>query len=169
MAVAPASAANYEEITRGEFVKAIIEGLGVPVGSGKSVKFKDVPDSLKPYIEKAVELKLIKGKTATEFAPDEKLTRTHASIIAARGIQDGKTYSEDVLNKFKDANKVGADVRQEVAKAVELGLLTGFEDSTIRPNNIITKEELQEILHSFLNEHRPILYSKFKNSNLLIL
>ena len=98
------------EMTRGEFVKAVIEALGVPVGAGQSVQFKDVPDSLKPYIEKAVELKLIKGKTPTQFAPNEKLTRTHAFIIAARGMQDDKSYSENILNQFKDSNEIGKEV-----------------------------------------------------------
>lgn len=151
-----ALAEKNEEITRGQFVKAVIDALGVPVGSGQSVQFKDVPDSLKPYIEKAVELKLIKGISATQFAPNEKLTRTHAFLIAARGIQDDKTYSEDVLNPFKDANKIATGNRQEMAKAVELGLLKGYSDSTIRPNNVVTKSEMQSILQSFLDEYSPV-------------
>ncbi|MER2106954.1 MAG: bifunctional 2',3'-cyclic-nucleotide 2'-phosphodiesterase/3'-nucleotidase [Solibacillus sp.] len=151
----PASAAAEADMTRGEFVKAVIEALDVPLGSGTTVQFKDVPDSLKPYIEKAVELKLIKGKTATQFAPNEKLTRTHAFIISARGIQDGKTYSEDVLEQFKDGDKIVAGNRQEMAKAVELGLLAGFEDGTIRPKDYVTKAQLEKILQRFLAEYKP--------------
>src|SRR5690606_35040348 len=114
-AVSAAPATTNENMTRGEFVKGVIDALGVEIGTGQSVKFQDVPDSLKPYIEKAVELKLIKGKTPTEFAPNEKLTRTHAFLIAARGLQDEKTYSEKVLDQFKDANKIGQGNRQEMA------------------------------------------------------
>ena len=154
--VSAASTSNNEEMTRGDFVKAVIDALGVEVGSGQSVKFKDVPDSLKPYIEKAVELKLIKGKTPTQFAPNEKLTRTHAFLIAARGIQDEKQYSENVLNQFKDANKIGSGNRQEMAKAVELGLLTGYEDGTIKPNEFVTKVQMQKILQRFLAEYNPV-------------
>ena len=156
MTVAPVSAASNEEITRGEFVKAVIDALGVPVGSGQSVQFKDVPDSLKPYIEKAIDLKLMSGISPTQFAPNEKLTRTQAFIIAARGIQDNKTYSENVLDQFKDANKVATGLRKELAKAVELGLLKGYEDLTIRPNNFVTKAELQKILERFLAEYSPV-------------
>lgn len=154
---ASASAENNEEMTRGQFVKAVIDALGVPVGSGQSVQFKDVPDALKPYIEKAVELKLIKGISATQFAPNEKLTRTHAFLIAARGIQDDKTYSENVLNQFKDANKIAAGNRQEMAKAVQLGLVKGYADSTIRPNKVVTKAEMQKILQSFLEDYSPVI------------
>ncbi|AWE07384.1 bifunctional 2',3'-cyclic-nucleotide 2'-phosphodiesterase/3'-nucleotidase [Lysinibacillus sp. 2017] len=156
MTVAPASAANDEEITRGEFVKAVIDALGVTVGSGKSVQFKDVPESLKPYIEKAIELKLINGKTPTQFAPDEKVSRSQAFIVAARGLQGDATYSEDVLNQFKDADTIAKANRQEMAKAVKLGLLKGYEDATIRPNNIVKKVELDKILERFLAEYSPV-------------
>ncbi len=57
-------------VTRGEYVKSLIEALDVELGTGASVKFKDVPESLKPYIEKAVELKLITGKSADGFCTE---------------------------------------------------------------------------------------------------
>src|SRR4051812_31461211 len=84
-------------VTRGEFVKAMIEQMGVELGTGKSVKFTDVPASLKPYIEKAIELKLVDGKTPTKFAPNEKISREHAIVITTRGIETDKTFNEDVL------------------------------------------------------------------------
>ncbi|WP_341320933.1 bifunctional 2',3'-cyclic-nucleotide 2'-phosphodiesterase/3'-nucleotidase [Solibacillus sp. FSL H8-0523] len=152
----PTEAAKNEQITRGEFVKEVIDALGVPLGTGQSVKFKDVPESLKPYIEKAVELKLIKGKTATEFAPNEKLTRTHAFIIAARGLDSDKTFSEDVLNQFKDSNNIAKGNRAEMAQAIGLGLLKGFEDGTIRPKDAVTKAQAEKILERFLAEYSPV-------------
>ena len=69
-----ASVGEAEEVdaavTRGEYVKSLIEALDVELGTGASVKFEDVPESLKPYIEKAIELKLITGKSETVFAPN---------------------------------------------------------------------------------------------------
>ena len=79
-------AASNHEVTRGEYVKSMIEAMGVELGSGKSVKFKDVPESLKPFIEKAIELKLVQGKSETIFAPNEKLNREQAFVIASHGI-----------------------------------------------------------------------------------
>lgn len=152
----PTEAAQNEQITRGEFVKEVIDALGVPLGTGQSVKFKDVPESLKPYIEKAVELKLIKGKTATEFAPNEKLTRTHAFMIAARGLKSDQTFSENVLDQYKDSNKIAKGNRAEMAQAVGLGLLTGFEDGTIRPKDVVTKAQAEKILARFLAEYSPV-------------
>jgi 2',3'-cyclic-nucleotide 2'-phosphodiesterase len=142
-----------QDVTRGEYVKALIEALDVPVGSGNTVKYTDVPDSLKPYIEKAVELKLINGKTATTFAPDEKLTRSQAFLIAARGIETTDTYSEEDLAKFKDSSSISKGNHQGIAKAIELGLLKGYTDGTIRPHNNITKVQMQLILERFLKQY----------------
>ena len=142
-----------QEVTRGEYVKALIKALDVPLGSGKSVKFKDVPASLKPYIEKAIELKLINGKTPTTFAPNDKLTRSHAFLIAARGIETTETYSEDALKKFKDSSSIAKGNRVGIAKAVELGLLKGYADGTIRPQKYVTKGQMQSILERFLKEY----------------
>ena len=149
----PVEAAESPYVTRGEFVKAMIDALGVQVGSGQTVKFTDVPDSLKPYIEKAIELKLIKGKTPTQFAPNEKLTRAQAFIIAGRGIQDNKTYTDSALAKFKDGASISAGNRVELAKAAEIGLLAGHADGTIRPLQAITKLQMQKILDRFLKEY----------------
>lgn len=149
-----ASAAKSPDVTRGEYVKTMIDAMGVELGTGKSVKFNDVPDSLKPYIEKALELKLITGKSATVFAPDEKLSREHAFIIATRAIDTDKTYSENLLNKFTDKNKIRTSNRNEIAKAVGLGFLNGYPDKTVKPANIVSKHEMNNILKRFLKEYK---------------
>ena len=142
-------------VTRGEYVKSLIEALDVKLGTGATVKFKDVPDSLKPYIEKAVELKLIAGKSETVFAPDEKITREQAFAIVARGLQDDKTYTQDVLTKFKDHNQIYAGFRGEVAKLATLGVVNGYTDLTLKPANIVTQKEMGILVERFLKEYRP--------------
>ena len=149
-----ASAAENDEVTRGEYVKTLIEAMGVKLGTGASVPFKEVPDSLKPYIEKAVELKLITGKSATIFAPDEKISRQHAFVIVARGIQDGKTYSEDALKSFNDNQEIGKSYRTQIAKLVELGFFKEA-DSNIYPKNFVTKESMEKLLQEFLKSYSP--------------
>lgn len=148
------AASKSTDVTRGEYVKSLIESMGVELGSGKSVKFTDVPDSLKPYIEKALELKLITGKTPTVFAPDEKLSREHAFIIVARGVNADKTFSEDLLKKFTDQNKFKKGTRDLLAKAVGLGFLNGYPDKTVRPANLVSKHEMHNILKRFLKEYK---------------
>lgn len=147
--------AATNEVTRGEYVKAVIDAMGVKLGTGTTVKFEDVPDSLKPYIEKAIELKLVKGKSETQFAPNEKITREEAVVIVANAVQSKETFSEDILNQFKDNQKINKDNRDEVAKAISLGILTGYEDKSIKPTNVLSYKHLDKILKRFLEEYKP--------------
>lgn len=147
--------AATNEVTRGEYVKAVIDAMGVKLGTGATIKFEDVPDSLKPYIEKAIELKLVSGKTETQFAPNEKITREEAVVIVANAVQSNETFSEDVLNQFKDNQEIKEENRDEMAKAVGLGILTGYEDKTIKPTNVLSYKHLDKILERFLEDYKP--------------
>lgn len=151
-----AAAIDSNEVTRGEYVKKVIETMGLELGTGKTVKFEDVPDSLKPYIEKAIELKLVSGKTETQFAPDDKITREEAIVIVANALQKDSDYSEAVLNKFKDSKEIQKDNRDEVAKAVSLGILKGYGDQTLKPTNVLSYRHMNTILERFLKEYSPV-------------
>lgn len=146
--------ASNHDVTRGEYVKNMIEGMGVELGNGTSVKFKDVPDSLKPYIEKAIELKLIAGKSATLFAPNDKLTREQAFVIAVRGIETDKPYSVEILKQFKDSRKISGSLRTDLAKGVGMGFLYGYADKTVRPGQDVSKGEMRAIVQRFLKEYK---------------
>lgn len=149
-----ADAAKVDQVTRGEYVKAVIDSMGIELGTGKTVKFNDVPESLKPYIEKAIELKLIEGKTAQRFAPDANITREEAVVGLANAIQNSKTYSEDILKKYKDIKSANKENLDELAKAVSLGLLNGYTDKTLKLKNVLSDTELKLVLERFLNEYK---------------
>lgn len=51
-AVSAAPTTTNEDMTRGEFVKAVIDALGVEVGTGQTVKFQDVPILLNRILKK---------------------------------------------------------------------------------------------------------------------
>ncbi|MGB3259845.1 S-layer homology domain-containing protein, partial [Paenisporosarcina sp.] len=119
------TSAAEKEATRGEYVKALITAMGVELGTGKTIKFDDVPEELKPYIEKAVELKLINGKSATKFDPNGKLNREQAFVIAVRGIGSEKSFPISNLKEFKDGNKISGSLRADLSKGVGMGFLLG--------------------------------------------
>ena len=147
-------AAKIDQVTRGEYVKAVIDSMGVELGTGKTVKFNDVPASLKPYVEKAIELKLIEGKTAKRFAPNANITREEAVVGLATVIKDNKTYSEDILKQYKDINSAKKENLDELAKAITLGLLSGYNDKTLKLKNVLADHHLDLILERFLKEYK---------------
>lgn len=146
--------ASNNDVTRGEYIKSMIQAMDIELGTGKSVTFKDVPESLKPYIEKAVELELISGKSSTVFAPDEKLNREQAFVIATRGIDTDKPYSLETLKQFKDGNKISSSLRSGMAKGVGMGFLLGYADKTVKPGQHVSKGEMRNIVHRFLKEYK---------------
>ncbi|MCL1701992.1 bifunctional 2',3'-cyclic-nucleotide 2'-phosphodiesterase/3'-nucleotidase [Lysinibacillus sp. Bpr_S20] len=140
-------------VTRGDYVKELVESLNVELGDGSKIAFTDVSKDLAPYVEKAVELKLIKGKTATLFDPNDKLTRQQAFVISARGLVS-ENAPLSVLDKFKDANQVATTHKQDLANAVAANILQGFEDNTIRPRDYVTTEQMQSIIKRFVAEYK---------------
>ncbi|MEY9977007.1 bifunctional 2',3'-cyclic-nucleotide 2'-phosphodiesterase/3'-nucleotidase [Lysinibacillus sp. RC79] len=141
------------DVTRGDYVKELVESLNVELGDGSKIAFTDVSKDLAPYVEKAVELKLIKGKTATLFGPNDKLTRQQAFVISARGlVKENAPLS--VLNKFKDADQIATTHKQDLANAVAANILQGFEDNTIRPRDYVTTDQMQSIIERFVAEYK---------------
>ncbi|MEE1131785.1 MAG: bifunctional 2',3'-cyclic-nucleotide 2'-phosphodiesterase/3'-nucleotidase [Caryophanon sp.] len=136
------------DVTRGDYVKQIITELGVELGDGSSITFKDVPKELAPYVEKAVELKLVNGKSADEFAPDEQLTRLHAFVIAARGLAK-ENAALTTLDSFKDSKHIHSSHKQDMANAAALQLLKGFKDGTIRHALPVTEAQMKKIAERF--------------------
>ncbi len=88
--------------------------------------------------------------TATDnsyAATAEYTTREQAAarFIKAVGIERFKT-SDTILNKFSDGQKVSYAYREAMSAAVYSGLISGYEDKTLRPQKPITRAEALVIL-----------------------
>ncbi|WP_155593230.1 bifunctional 2',3'-cyclic-nucleotide 2'-phosphodiesterase/3'-nucleotidase [Lysinibacillus cavernae] len=145
--------AASNDVTRADYVKELVKSLEVEVGDGSSLSFTDVSKDLAPYVEKAVQLNLIKGKTATTFGPNDKLTRQQAFVISARGLVS-ENASLSALDQFKDADQIAEAYKQDLANAVAANILQAFEDNTIRPRDYVTKEQMESIVERFVSEYK---------------
>lgn len=84
---------------------------------------------------------VVSGKTATTFAPDDKLTRAELTKIAmnAFGIKaEGESSFKDVA--------AGDWFASYVAGAKAAGIVGGYEDGTFKPNAAVTRAEALKIL-----------------------
>ena len=67
------------------------------------VKFTDITNTwAKPYIESLATKQIIKGKTATTFAPNDKITRAQFAILLSRALELPK---QDFKGTFSDVTK----------------------------------------------------------------
>lgn len=162
--VTPAQAAN--EVSRGEFVKHLVTSLELELGDGSTIAFKDVDKKLAPYVEAAYNLKLISGKTATTFGPNEKITREQGFAVAARAIESEKEYSTSLLTKFKDNRYLSRSLLGNLSEAVGVGLLFGYKDGTVKPSKGIAPGEMRAIVQRLLKEYKTV---KGKDVSLRIL
>ncbi|RNF39640.1 bifunctional 2',3'-cyclic-nucleotide 2'-phosphodiesterase/3'-nucleotidase [Planococcus salinus] len=150
----PAQAAN--DVTRGEFISHLVSALDVELGDGSTITFQDVDGELAPYVEAAFNMGLTKGKSETAFAPQEKLTREQGFAMASRAIVTDEEYSSALLKRFKDNRYLSRSLLDELSKAVGTGLLLGYNDGTVKPQNGISPNEMRAIVQRVVREFTPV-------------
>ncbi len=112
----------------------------------------------KDYINTLSCLKVIDGKTAEKYAPDEKITRNEATKIAVliSGIP-----LENEKSSFADDNTPWAS--QYIATAQKNGIITGYGDGLFRGERNITRAEAIAILIRMLQEKMPEYQNTFSD------
>ena len=91
------------------------------------------------------------GYTATEFCPGNPCTRGQVVTFLWRAA--GCPEPTGSVDIFKDAADIASPYRKAVAWAVEKGITTGYEDSTFRPNDSVTRAQFVTFLWRY--EGRP--------------
>lgn len=100
-------------------------------------------------IQKVLEMGVTSGYEDKTFRPGRTITRAEFCrfVVAALG------YSTETNPKlsFKDSSSIPVWAKGSVAKAVEKGIVTGYNDNTFRPSREITREEMASILIRAMN------------------
>jgi hypothetical protein len=136
-------------VTRAEFVKM----LSMCFNGGESKKeFTDTKDHwAEKYIDSASGFMYCPG---VEFEPDKEASRADIAYAAAKalGLEEAKSeYGE----KFSDFNSVKDEMKGEISSAVKNGIIVGYEDLTLRPENPVTRAEAAVIIHRTLGISAP--------------
>ncbi|MBP1991703.1 DUF4838 domain-containing protein [Paenibacillus eucommiae] len=92
-------------------------------------------------IQEALAQKLISGYPDHTFRPDQATTRAEFIVMLIHALKPDSDGSSKPLS-FTDRAKIGAWAEQEVAQAVALGLVAGYEDGSFRPDAYITRAEI---------------------------
>ncbi|QOY37127.1 5'-nucleotidase C-terminal domain-containing protein [Anaerobacillus isosaccharinicus] len=164
-----AEANNSYEVTRGEFIAELINTIGIDImpyvesDSG----FGDVSAELAPYVKVASNLGITNGIREGYFGANEKVTREQAYVFLIRALNLAKSYDDNILKSFQDADKVWA--KQELTAAINLELLKGFEDKTLRPKQGLTTSQMTTILQRYHNnfERFSIVHSNDLHGRIL--
>ncbi len=136
-------------LTRAEMATIINRAFGAEIKADIAGKYSDVSPDDWYYDEmaKAVNMRTFTGYEDGTMHPDNPITRQEAILVIARALV---INSEDphLLDVFVDKNEIGEFAKGAIATFVLRDYIHGYEDSTIRPNNYITREEFAQIMYN---------------------
>lgn len=112
-------------------------------------------ETLKIYPQMTKEaISYIKGKTETDFCPDDILTRAEAAAMIS-AITADRREAEGIC-QFSDVNKDDWFYNNVVSLS-EKGIINGYEDGSFKPSESITRAEFSSVLSKFIFGSENIL------------
>ena len=138
--------------TRAQLVTILYRLEGEPAVTGQS-GFTDVEADTwyTDAVAWAAEEGVVNGVSATQFAPGNNITREQLATILFR-YAEAKGYDVSPradLSGFPDAGGILPYAQEAMAWAVAEGLLQGFEDGTLRPQDNATRAQIAVIMMRF--------------------
>ncbi|TYP52421.1 S-layer homology domain-containing protein [Thermosediminibacter litoriperuensis] len=143
-----------DSVTRAEFAKLVVGALELDLVKYKG-SFEDVASDAwyADYIQTAYENGLITGRVEGKvFDPNAKITRQEIMAIVGRAL--AKKPSKDageLLAPFKDAAKIAGYAEEHAALLVEMGIVSGYPDGTIRPEAYTSRAEAVKLIYGLYN------------------
>ncbi|GFN32668.1 Ig-like domain-containing protein [Paenibacillus xylaniclasticus] len=145
-------------ITRGEFAMFIARGLGLSGDKAAAGAYTDLNKNtaLAAYIGAASKAGIVTGNSDGTFKPNSFITRQEAAAMLNRaavyaGVNITLPQSADsYLNRFVDRAKIGTWAKQDVAKSVSTGFMTGVTAKTFVPLANTTRAEAAIMIQRLL-------------------
>ena len=109
--------------------------------------------------------------TGYYYAPNDYLTRSDAAIIASRLFGFQKNYSGVNLRRYSDYKEISYGAEPHIQNLIKAGIMSGYPDGTLRPNQPITRAEFSRIFnficHLSSYEMRTNLEDALEDENIL--
>lgn len=141
-------------ITRAEAMTVIVKFLGLELKTPQVSSYHDVDvaEWYTPYIEAGKRLfpEIPAYNGTVSFQPDMPMTRetTIYAMVIALKYSDKVTFADQsILNMFSDKNSISAAIKSYASVALDLGLVSGFPDGTIRGQDPLTRAEFATLLY----------------------
>lgn len=141
-------------MTRSEFAKIVINYLGLDADSYSDIDlpFADtdqIPQWALNTVKAAVDLGIMQGKTLSDtetvFAPNDTVTRGEAFTILGR-VLPNKLYKQSL--EFIDRDQVPQWAMDSLEKLNGAGLVSGYEDNTLRAEETVKRSEAAVMLYN---------------------
>lgn len=115
-----------------------------------TVSFTDLNNHwAKEEIERAAGLGFVNGYPDGTFRPQNHVTRAEFIVMIARAMELTSKGGEAI--EFADLDAIPGWARPSVTEAQLAGVITGYEDGTFRPNQLINRTEMAAMVMRALN------------------
>lgn len=139
-------------VTYGEFIKmALVAATGQDVGNSTQGNWA------KGYYDKALELKYFGSTDIKADQLDNQIPRSDMALIISSILGDKKIDNYDKLeSSLKDVNST-VKHDYDIIKSYASGIITGYEDSTFRPDKTLTRAESATVIYRLVDESKRVL------------
>ena len=140
-------------IKREEFTKIIVTAFDI-ADEGKDVSFSDVnkDEWYYPFIKKAYGAKIIKGISSESFGISSCVTRQDIAVMLSRVLEkyENNLAFTKTYTGFADESEISEYALNGIKKLYCLGVISGYEDGTVKPLENATRAEAAYIINSIL-------------------
>ena len=143
------------QMTRAMLAQVLYELEGAPSVKGLSCPFTDVGGSwYTDAVIWAYNAGVVAGVSATQFAPNEALTREQmvTMLFGYAGREETLSGSDGALAGYQDQASVSDWAREAMAWAVSSGVISGTSATTLAPQKIGTRAEVATVLMQFCEQ-----------------
>lgn len=143
------------QMTRAMLAQVLYELEGAPSVKGLSCPFTDVGGSwYTDAVIWAYNAGVVAGVSATQFAPNEALTREQmvTMLFGYAGREEALSGSDGALASYQDQASVSDWAREAMAWAVSSGVISGTSATTLAPQKIGTRAEVATVLMQFCEQ-----------------
>ncbi|WP_341280189.1 S-layer homology domain-containing protein [Paenibacillus sp. FSL H8-0537] len=110
--------------------------------AGNSCTFEDINNHwASSNICEAAKLGIVEGMSAETFVPNGYVTRTEFALMLLRTLQI-PVGNETITMPFSDKDSIPVWAQQAVQTAVAEGILEGYSDGTLRPQQTVSRAEM---------------------------
>lgn len=144
-------------ISRQDFAVILAKALNLDTSqTPATATFTDVPADHYAfrYVEAAVQAGLIAGMGDGSFGTGNNLSRQDMAVLFVRalGTSGGSPAVPTTPLQFSDASQIAPYAKDAVARALELGLISGNTDGTFNPTGSAQRQAVAEVARKFLEK-----------------